>query len=318
LVEFARLAPVVALKVDDVTYQKPAAVPKLPALKRLSVSAIAADNLNNILSAAENLESFDVTRIVDPRPAAVRLPAGLRELSIPVGLLGTLNLQACRHVDSVKLWCSVTPEGISRLAPTPLESLPAIRELVVIDGTDQDLRLTARLSSLRALTLQGGLPTMPLSDDGMSAIADLKDLEALSIDGGWDVTDSGMEMLAKLRNLRRLSLTDFPRVTPKAIESITKMRGLRALELRLDQVSSTHTHAVLEQLQSLDQISDLCVHGLIVDSDLNQLAGFKNLQVLDLEQASGYTTAMLSSVIDRLPKLTEVRIVSRYLVPERQ
>ena len=159
---------------------------------------------------------------------------------------------------------------------------------------------------------------MTESDDGMSAITELKDLAALSIEGGWQVTDSGIEMLGKLKSLRRLVLTDFPKVTPKAIESIAKMRGIRALELRLNQVSPAHTHSVLEQLRPLDQLTDLCVHGLITDSDLNQLAGFRNLQVLDLEQARGYTTAMLSSVIDRLPKLTEVRIVSRYLVPERQ
>jgi hypothetical protein len=131
--------------------------------------------------------------------------------SIGVSDVGVRNLKALVNLKNLHLdRTSVTDQGLQSL--TGLKRM----EHLVLDNHafgDRGLSAVEGMRSLKWLSVGGNyLIPSSITDDGLKAVAGLKDLEMIDLNHA-NVTDRGLEHLAGLRKLRSLSLEDCSGIT---------------------------------------------------------------------------------------------------------
>ena len=188
-----------------------------------------------------------------------------------------------------------TDDAIAALPCTNLEHFMAwVGQVRAGDGM---VRMLARNRRLREAELNGSLVT----DDGLLAMADLKELKTLHLDSslvgdrsvsslsvfsglqslslaGTKVTDASMGEIAKLQELRWLDLSR-TEVQWKMLANVSKMKNLTHLALNYTKVEDEG----LSMLVDLTAIEELELNSTrIKGSGLAALSGMKKLRILYL------------------------------------
>lgn len=144
------------------------------------------------------------------------------------------HLSAFTSLESVNLGSVlVTDAGLDALT-----SLPHLRELILGGNklTDAGLQALRQLPGLTYLDLGGtqredsGLWSVSLTQPGLDAIATLKELRRLKLEGAL-VTARGLATLQVLSKLEELDLHDCPRIGDDVIPVLSAMPGLRSVDL---------------------------------------------------------------------------------------
>ena len=144
--------------------------------------------------------------------------------------------------------------------------------------SNRGLALLTEVTSLKALRLSGSNSRTSVDDDGMSAVAALKNLKVLSLDKLW-ITNTGIERLLPLNQLEELYLAETT-IDDDALMLLAKLENLRKLRLSKNQISDSG----LKHLTSLEQLVelDLSEISLLSDEGMQHLSGLTTLQKLNL------------------------------------
>jgi hypothetical protein len=128
---------------------------------------------------------------------------------------------------------SFSGEEVTQEALAPLDRLPRLQRLVLIDSRldDAGLKQIAELSGLEQLLLLGAA----ITDDGLAALVGLRELRVLRLDNT-TIGDEGLRHIARLEKLERLDLAG-TRVTDAGLEHLASLARLRSLYLHQTTVS---------------------------------------------------------------------------------
>ena len=205
------------------------ALTMLPALRSLKHrSPAVSDGGLRALAAAERLDNLEI------QDFSITGQSG--EYIRQMEKLTSLIIFRCENFDS---------EGVLALKGLNLNRL-TLRGLPIDDSA---MEVFQELPTLRRLYLQE-LPSV--SDDGMSNIAVLKDLEILDI---WEVpiTDKTMESIAKLAALKTLMLRS-TNVTDAGLEALLTMPELKSVTL---EGNTDVTPAMIQKLRDAEKFTVL-------------------------------------------------------------
>lgn len=216
--------------------------------------------------------------------AAVAELAQLEEIELfgLDGLSGAdlVPLGSLRNLKRISIDRSPAAEDcLDRLGPLDRLTALAFEETRVTDAGLR--RLVARAPRLRSLALDGSL----LTDRGIEALADLPDLELVTLSGPLNaagrLTDASLATLGKLRSLRFLSLGG-GRFTAAGLDAL---QGLPLDRLDLDAIEASE--AALARLVAGRTFSYLGLHGPgVTDAVLPHLAGhLTGRSTLDLSRS---------------------------------
>lgn len=287
-----------------------AALGNLPCLKELHASFDHTLNGNAGLSALRHLKSLNIRGVSDHQSGLVRLPEGLRWLGVNDSALTRLDFHSCERIESLEIRVSEDVEKRNEDVKW-LRTATKLRELVWIGlSGDREVEAIAKHIPLRALALvdqkQHMWPTQ-LSDEGMRAIGSLRSLNSLEFRTS-AVTDAGMEALRNLKELRRLDIGGLSGVSEQGLVNIWRLKGLRSLVLDLGLEPQRPIDDLLDRLATLTELEELRVPGRITDDGLLKLSCLKKLRQLDLTGNSGYTDAGVASLMKVLPELRTVKL----------
>ena len=201
-------------------------------------------------------------------------------------------------------------------------SYPVLERLTLRRATfmdDEGLIALTKSPKLRYLTLL----YCNFSDDGMKAVATMKDLRLLDIRGNSRITDAGVGELKTLTVLRALRLRNML-LTDAAFEALADMKALRVLSIE-DSADVTDAGVAMIckycPLEEFDLfrcagISDECMKAIgtlknlkrlklrgspIAGPGLAELAGFEKLEYLELSETNIGDEAL--QVVATLPAL---------------
>jgi hypothetical protein len=155
-----------------------------------------------------------------------------------------------------------------------LTRCPSVRELVVpkMANLEDTLSRVAKVTHVLSLRMRGIMAT----DDDVSALAGMKNLEYLDLSDNPSVTDAGIAGLAGLENLRHLNLTD-TRVTGTGLKDRADMVSLEQLRLK-DCPVTDESLVVIPRFPKLTllhlggtQVSDTGLMGLVGWHSLQQV-----------------------------------------------
>jgi hypothetical protein len=146
--------------------------------------------------------------------------------------------------------------------------------------SDQALRIAAAFPRLKQLQLHNGQAT----DESMSSLAELQELERLFVWNATGVTDSGAKRFAQLKKLTRIHFSG-SNIGDGALQSLSTLPKLSEMSLQ----GNNFTDAGLAHLLNMRQLRSLSIgmsKGEITDAGLVHLAGLENLEELDLQQCA--------------------------------
>ena len=284
----------------------------LPHLETILVCEYDAASGAADISGLTGLKSIEIQSAPGDGPIQLDLPDGPSRVEGPPGVLRRLGPRAARHVVGVRV------AGGGRWIPEPVDfswlgAFPGLKELSLSDATGKDVKAIARLTALRELAIaHDSCSGVLLQDDGMRAIAGLRDLETLRIDPS-SLTDSGMLALRSLTKLRRLVLAGGYdgcggcAITTRGLENIWGLQELRVLWLDVSP-QGINAEAALARMKDLGELEELTLLGDVPDAALAHLATVKRLRVLDLNGASGFTDEGLAALMDASPSLRRVKV----------
>jgi Leucine-rich repeat (LRR) protein len=187
------------------------------------------------------------------------------------------------------------------------QELARINQLEALDlhhsqVTARQIRLLAPLQRLQSLNLSE-CNSHELKDAGLRELAAFKQLKILRLAPMPLMTDAGMAHLADLSELELLTITH-AEVSDTGVKQLARLRKLRALHLQ----GVPMTNAALRDIATLPELRelDITVTG-ITDAGLAELAGAKKLEALDVS-FTNITDAGLQH-LGSLPKLTWLKMV---------
>lgn len=184
------------------------------------------------------LNLYYAEQITDEGLAAVKGWQKLRRINLRGTKVTDTTLEHLANVATVEAidvgFAQITDVGLDRLTP-----LVNLKELVVGGNklTDMGLQALRQLPGLTHLSLGGsqrtdsGLWTISLTESGLEAIATLKDLRELRLDG-LPVTARLLEKLKPLARLERLSLQGCKRLNDDAVSVLAALPALRVLDVK--------------------------------------------------------------------------------------
>ncbi len=184
------------------------------------------------------LNLYYAEQITDEGLAAVKGWQKLRRINLRGTKVTDTTLEHLANVATVEAidvgFAQITDVGLDRLTP-----LVNLKELVVGGNklTDMGLQALRQLPGLTHLSLGGsqrtdsGLWTISLTESGLEAIATLKDLRELRLDG-LPVTARLLEKLKPLAKLERLSLQGCIRLNDDAASVLAALPALRVLDVK--------------------------------------------------------------------------------------
>jgi hypothetical protein len=209
---------------------------------------------------------------------------------------GWLSLRTLSHLEHI-----CTPYGLTDAQMAVIAALPAVREMEIIAPrlTDAGLAALARLRNLQVLHLEG---TAMMTDEGLQALATLPKLRHLRLSGPF--TDRGLAYLSAAPALKALWL-ETPRATEDGLRSLAQIPSLERLTVPwLDLI----THRSMVFLRSMPNLKALGV-GNAANSDAGvvALATLTNLEVLALKGGPALTDDALRPLA-RMPRLRALEI----------
>ncbi|RTL39799.1 MAG: hypothetical protein EKK48_18190 [Candidatus Melainabacteria bacterium] len=195
----------------------------------------------------------------------------------------SLNLSESKVTDGALLALTYLPNlerldlshtSISDSAIEPLRKLNSLSALV-LEGTHLSPAAIAKLNTLQNLR-ELNLDDTRTDDDALTALSQLKSLSTLMVRNA-NITDRGLGHLGNCKNLTALSLSG-TRVSNEGLNSISKLRLYR-----LDLWDTNATAGGIRALKDCKSITELRISRMkLSNDDLQALAGFKNLQVIEL------------------------------------
>jgi hypothetical protein len=153
-----------------------------------------------------------------------------------------------------------------------LARCPSVRELVVPKMVNREVTLSriAKMKHVLSLRIRGS----DVTDDDVSALAGMRNLEYLDLSRNPKVTDAGIAALAGLENLRYLNLTD-TRVTGTGLNDRADMVSLYQLNL----TDCPVTDESLAAIPRFPKLEELLLAGTeVTDTGLMGLVGWHSLR----------------------------------------
>lgn len=215
---------------------------QLPHLTHLDLSQTRITDLGlQQLKAAPGIVELNLyyaEQITDEGMAAVKGWKKLKRINLRGTKVTDTTLEHLANVPTVEAidvgFAQITDVGLDRLTP-----LVNLKELVIGGNklTDMGLQALRQLPGLTHLSLSGsqrtdsGLWTISLTESGLEAIATLKDLRELRLDG-LPVTARLLEKLKPLAKLERLSLQGCKRLGDDAASVLAALPALRVLDVK--------------------------------------------------------------------------------------
>src|SRR5437868_4072771 len=203
---------------------------------------------------------------------------------------GMLNLKPAPKIKELKLFYSewITDQGLTAIKDWKHLKRLDLRGTRISDGT---LELVSRLTGLEALDIA----QTEVTDVGLENLITLVNLKELAVGRG-RLSNAGLVKLRMLPTLTDLDLSGARPTPPDApggrgagsiipeetLKAIAELKDLRTLYLGF----STITADGLRTLGSLDKVEKLGLQGCarINDAALSELAKWKNLKYLDLQE----------------------------------
>jgi hypothetical protein len=173
-----------------------------------------------------------------------------------------------------------------------LRGMGLLHTLSVAQGKDGARPRSAE--EVISLDLSGALW---VTDEGLKALAGLKNLTSLKLSGRGVATEPPLKELAVLDQLRTLDLSNF-HVTGAGLKQLAGLKNLTSLKLNV----SLETPALLKELAALKNLTALDLtlnHPLRADVGLMGLAALKNLTSLKLR--GSVTRAGVEQLREQLP-----------------
>ncbi len=150
----------------------------------------------------------------------------LVELTIKVGRFGDDDLASLGSLLKLEELSLTHNDAIRGTFAAHLFRLPKLRKLTLGEHvTDEGLSCIARLTNVESLHVEG-----PFTDAGLTWLRAMKSLQSLSIHSP-RVTHIGISVVAELPKLNSVSL-DTPRLTDDAIPSLERCSALEELSFR--------------------------------------------------------------------------------------
>jgi Leucine-rich repeat (LRR) protein len=233
----------------------------LPSLSRLdlSLTRISDHGLRELKNAPgiADLNLCYAELITDEGLLAVRTWHHLRRLNLHGTKITDMTLQHLSGMNTLESldigFVQVTDVGLDQLT-----NLSNLRELMLGGNklSDVGLQSLRQLTGLTYLDLGGaqrtdsGLWSVSITDSGMEAIASLRNLLHLRLNGT-SVSGRSLEKLKELRFLERLDLQDCKHVGDDAIPTLSSLPSLRVIDL-------TGTHVTTDGLTALRRARPEC------------------------------------------------------------
>lgn len=196
-----------------------------------------------------------------------------------------------------------TPYGLTDADIAEIAKLPALNELEIVADklTDAGLAALARIRNLQVLHLEG---TAQMTDEGLKALATLPRLRHLRLSGPF--TDKGLSYLAATPALKVLWL-EAPRTTEEGLRSLAQIATLERLCLPyLDQI----TEHGITYLRAMPRLIALGVgDARSLNAGVEALASLPNLEVLALKGSPALSDEALKP-LGTMPKLRALEICS--------
>ena len=186
-----------------------------------------------------------------------------------VGNAGIANIKMAPKLKHVQLAsANLNDDGMAPLAALKnLESL----HLTFNQATGPGLAHLEKLRKFERLWIP-----CPVTDEGAAHIAKCKALRELDLTGA-KITDKSLPLLAQLGNLEQLSIFGADLVTPHGVQSLTALTKLRGLKLYKNQLDDA-TVPFLLKMPNLQTLELIQTH--ITGAGLEQLAGLPKLRRL--------------------------------------
>lgn len=219
--------------------------------------------------------------------ADLRAFTALRALDVREIELTEAGLSDVGHLQKLE-GLVISAGGFSGSAFAALKPLQGLRELEIGPGKREVLRGDDAAAALKALKSMERLTLFncPVSDVGLTHLAELTHLKSLLLMGGGNVestvaevhyTDAGLEALSRLARLETLSVNS-PAITDQGLVHLQKLTALKKLHLSAREVSNTGL-AALATLPALEVLS-LRTPGVTL-SGLNALNSLRRLRSLE-------------------------------------
>ena len=238
---------------------------KLPALTRLdlSMTRITDRGLLDLKTASTltEINLYYAELISDQGIAVIKSLPRLKRLNLRGTKITDSTLQLLNHLPSLESldigFAQVTDSGISQLA------LPKIKELSIGGNklTDAGLQALRQMPALTSLDVSGaqrtdsGLWSVSLTESGMEAIATLKELRHLRLNGV-AVSSRGLEKFKELRKLERLDLQACPRINDDAVPVLEALPGLRMVDVTASAMSEKTVANLRKAKPALHVVAD--------------------------------------------------------------
>jgi len=194
-----------------------------------------------------------------------------------------------------------TPYGLTDAEMAGIATLQTVNEMEVVATklTDAGLAAIARLRNLQVLHLEG---TTVMTDEGLTVLATLPKLRHLRLSGPF--TDRGLAYLAAAPAIKVLWL-ETPRATEESLRSLAEIESLERLTVPwLDYI----THRSIVFLRSMPRLKALGVGAAAYpDLAVASLASLPNLEVLALKGSPALTDKALPPLA-AMPKLRALEI----------
>jgi Leucine-rich repeat (LRR) protein len=206
----------------------------------LSLTRITDKGLQQLKSAPGivELNLYYAEQITDEGMAALRNWKKLKRLNLRGTKITDTTLEHIANVTTLAAldigFAQITDVGLDRLTP-----LANLRELAIGGNklTDAGLQSLRQMQGLTSLDLGGsqrtdsGLWSISLTESGQDAIATLRDLRELRLDG-MPVSARSLEKLKGLAKLERLGLQGCKRMGDDAVPLLVSWPALRVIDLK--------------------------------------------------------------------------------------
>lgn len=254
----------VNLHASWVTDSDIAELAKLPALTKLDLSETRITDRGLLdLKTASNLTDLNLyyaELVSDQGIAVVKSLPHLKRLNLRGTKITDSTLQLLNHLTALESldigYAQVTDSGIAQLAFPDLKDLSIGGDKL----TDAGLQAVRQLPALTRLDLSGaqrtdsGLWSVSLTESGLDAIATLKDLRFLRLNGE-AISARGLEKLKGLSKLERLDLQSCPRVNDDALPLLESFPALRILDVTASAMSEKAVAALRQAKPQLQVVA---------------------------------------------------------------
>ncbi len=165
------------------------------------------------------------------------------------------------------------------------------------DANNQAVALASQLPGIRTLVIVA-LPTNHLTNEGLAPVAQIPDLQLLSLAGG-QLTDQALTAIQGSNSLRAVILHG--NFTDAALPIITTLPNLQQLDLTQSRISD----AAMAELTQLTSLETLILNGTrISEAGLQSVAQIKTLKNLYLGD-----TPLSDSAIPQLQQMEQLELL---------